>query len=487
VIKFQNNRWLILILSLVAILLLYVVWMLTNPTSKERVKNYVSDVIHSAGQSKVASFVVRSFTGERSAKNYEPIFIRQTLIVDADNLLALTDRLVYQKGSHPLLFVRGTGDFSVDVKSFSGSKTEHIKSFRGKLKKHNFPIAFDTFYGFDKKQFEVFEVDVGNHNGWIEITVTSSDKVINIPVFIEEMPKNDILFVESTDTLKAYVSGASMRTYYRRLPQSIQGNFTRPNAYPTYYKISHWALSSTDMTVGSCNDHLINADLVLKHHLEKLGLAHSMVSDEFFDANHDLQKYRMIVLGAHNEYWTAKKVSRIKEYVEKGGSLLILGGNTAWRWVARNESYDLIWGDGILKTDARYEPFLAEILGSYYDTVGYDTYAPFKFIDGAGLLNGKIQKGREFGLSSNFEVCRDKIRGASGHETDKFYSKSDGFTVIAKGMNEGGPGGADVVYKRFKESNGQVLNFGSLSLWHRINDPVIENLILGFDKASRRG
>ena len=484
--KLHRDGWSTFVLSLFALVFLYLVWILTNSDSKEEFKNSVSDVIFSVGQTKASSFVVRSFTGERSAKNGEPIFVRQAVIVDADVLLALTDRLVYKKGSHPVLFLRGEGDFSVDVRSFSSIKSERIKSFQGKLKKQNFPLAFDTFDGFDKKQFEVFSIDVGGHNGWIQITVTSSNKIITIPIFIEEAPKNDILFVESTDTLKAYQSGESMRTFYSRYPQPIQGNFTRPNAYPTYYKISHWALSSDDMTVEGCSDHLINADLVLKHHLEKLGLNHSVVSDEFFDTDHDLQKYRMIVLGTHNEYWTAKKITRIKDYVENGGSLLILGGNTAWRWVVRGDSYELIWGDGILKKDARYEPFLIQILGSYYDEKGHETYAPFKFIDGASLIDAKTQKGSEFGVGSNFELCRDKIWGASGHETDKFYMKSDGFTIIAKGMNKGGVGGSDVVYKKFAQSNGQVLNFGSLSLWHRINDPVIQSLILGFHKAAKK-
>ena len=478
--------WSTVALSLLAVIFLYVVWILSNSASKERFKNSVSDVIHSIGQSKISSFVVHSFARERIAKNGEPIFFQQTVIVDADVFLALTDRLVYKKGSHPLLFVRGRGDFSVDVKSFSSVKSERIQSFQGKLKKQNFPLAFDTFDGFDKKQFEVFPIDVGGHNGWIQLTVTSSNKIINIPIFVEEAPKNDILFVESTDTFKAYQSGESMRTYYSRVPQSILGNFTRPNAYPTYYKISHWALASDDMTVGGCKDHLINADLVLKHHLDKLGLVHSVVSDEFFDTDHDLQKYRMIVLGTHNEYWTAKKIRRVKEYVEKGGSLLILGGNTAWRWVVRSNNYELFWGDGILKKDTRYEPFLTQILGSYYDEIGYETYAPFKFIDGASLIDVNTQKGSEFGVGSNFELCKDMIKGASGLETDKFYIKSDGFTVIAKGMNEGGVGGSDVVYKKFAQSNGQVLNFGSLSLWHRISDPIVQNLILGFHKASKK-
>ena len=104
-------------------------------------------------------------------------------------------------------------------------------------------------------------------------------------------------------------------------------------------------------------------------------------------------------------------------------------------------------------------------------------------IDGAGLISEKFLQNQEFGSGSVFEECAEVV-GASGHETDKLLSDHEGFTLIAKGTNIGG-GGGDIVFKSF-ESGGQVLNFGSIALWHNINDPLIRNLIVSFSDKSKK-
>ena len=80
------------------------------------------------------------------------------------------------------------------------------------------------------------------------------------------------------------------------------------------------------------------------------------------------------------------------------------------------------------------------------------------------------------GKGSRFEHCKSKISGVSGHEIDKLAEGAEGFTILAKGLNE--KGGADLVYKSFA-SGGEVLNFGSLSTWHN-NDPNLSLLIQRF-------
>jgi hypothetical protein len=480
-----KSSWVIFVCALA----IGAVLLVLHPSNSElngNLKSIVSNQIYKIGQSKVSQFISRSVTGDQSLLlNQEPLFVPQDIIVETGILFAFTDQLVYQKGEKPKLFIRGKGNFQVNVYNFSNSKRNQIQKFDGSLNERGASTFFNTFKGFEKTEFDSFTLNIKESIGWIQIQVRASGKVLLLPIFLEEYPRNDVLFVESTDTIKAYVSGASMRTFYARLPMNIVGEFTRPFAYPTYYEIKHWSTSPEEILSSECTDHLINADFVLKDQLERIGINHSVVSDEFLDRDVDLSLYRMIVLGTHNEYWSSKKINRIMEYVEQGGSLLILGGNTAWRQIARGNDFDYLWGEGILSSNPGYENYLKNLLGSYYDISGYDTYAPFKLLAASRLLNEDSIIGGSFGVGTNFDVCEGKIAGASGHETDKLYGKSNGFTVIAKGLNGDGNGGAEIVYKHFESSGGQVLNFGSLSLWHRIDDSVIQKLILNFDKFAR--
>jgi len=412
----------------------------------------------------------------KKVESIGPTLESQSFVVGDDGLLAFTDYLVYPQKSKPILYVRMMEPFTVSIESFQNRTSK--QSFRGGFGKRQ-PINFNTFSGFDLLHFKSISLNVDAHDGWVQIIVKSAKHVVNIPIFIEKKPTNSVLFVESTDTLKAYNSGFGMRSNYLN-PSQLKGDFSRPFGYPMDYKIARWGPRARNI---ACKDHLINADLVLKDGLNRIGVTHSAVSDEFFDGTADLMKFRMIVLGAHNEYWTSMKLEKLKRYVESGGSLLILGANTAYRWVTRHDGFDSFWGDGVLRTDPLYLPFLKTILGSYYDSAGFGTYAPFKLIDGAGLISEKFLQNQEFGLNSVFEECAEVV-GASGHETDKLLSDHDGFTLIAKGTNIGG-GGGDIVFKSF-ESGGQVLNFGSIALWHNINDPIIEKLIKSFSDKSKK-
>ena len=58
-----------------------------------------------------------------------------------------------------------------------------------------------------------------------------------------------------------------------------------------------------------------------------------------------------------------------------------------------------------------------------------------------------------------------------------------GFSVIASGNNSGS-GGADIVFKKLN-AGGYILNFSSVSLWHGIDDPVIQEMISNFIALTR--
>ena len=467
------------ILPIAAICFGFIGWIASDSDTSSRLNDGFSSVFESVKRSNFALFIAESRQSE-----VQPLPIRQTVLVNSVQPIAFTDKLVYQQEQQPKLFILAQKKFSVEIYKYANGKNMMIQSFQKSPSKRIDSLLFDTFTGFDQNKFEVFPIEVGKNEGWISITIRQNNYVIDIPIFIEKAPKGNVLFVESTDTLKAYISGSGLRTFYQNLPVNIMGDFTRPKSYPTYYKISQYNQHGNSSKNINCNEHLINADFVLKNELTKLGIPVDSVSDEFFDLNIDLKNFRLIILGAHNEYWTELKIKKIHDFVEQGGSLLILGGNTAYRWIARSDNYDLLWGEAVLKKSKMHKKFLTQIIGSYYDSDGYDTYAPFKYITGAGLLDQEKLIGKVFGDGSNFEKCKDKVKGASGHETDKLYYKSKGFAVLAKGMNKN-RGGAEIVYKTFNKTGGQVLNFGSISLYHSFDDKIIKKLVLSFYKNSQ--
>jgi hypothetical protein len=480
----MNNRlkiWLIFSILFLLLISIAVMILWKGSAARESVKNLATKTIQVIGQSRVSAFIVHSLLQD----NESPKIVNQAIVVN-DDLLAFTDKLVYRSGQIPKLLIRAYQEYSVEIfiVENDGVLKPISKKWTQKGDKLG-PIIFDTFNGFNSSDFDLIKLDSVNKSGWHQAIVASGTRKTYIPFFVEKLNNKDVLFVESTDTLKAYVSANGFSTYYSPRPKKLMGEFTRPFGYPINYKIKFYDSTPNDV---DCTDHLINADFVLKAALGRLSINYDVVSDEFFDYSHDLKRYRMIVLGTHNEYWNSGKIERIKAYVEQGGgSLLILGGNTAWRWVARSSAMDVIWGDGVLKDDKRYQSFLNSILGSYYDSRGYNTYAPFQLVDGMHLLEDSLKTTKDFGVGSRFEGCKNKITGASGFETDKIYKKAQGFTVIANGLNKGGSGGAQTVYKRFEnEGRGQVLNFGSLALWHRIDDPVIQSLIRNFYKESKK-
>ena len=92
-----------------------------------------------------------------------------------------------------------------------------------------------------------------------------------------------------------------------------------------------------------------------------------------------------------------------------------------------------------------------------------------------------LTKVKTFGKGSDFKNCRRFIKGASGHETDKLINTQD-FSLLAKGSNSN-KGGSHIVYKEFT-SGGSVLNFGTLALWHKTKDEIINHLINVFINKS---
>ena len=282
------------------------------------------------------------------------------------------------------------------------------------------------------------------------------------------------MFIESTDTLMAYNPA---RLDYN-LPNYYGGSIL-PRGARIFPKNTPLFYSFGDKDSISCGEHLLKADIVHKNNLTTLGIPFRTVSDEYLDQPLDRESTDIIIFGSHNEYWTSLKAQHVMEFVDNGGKVLFLGGNTAWRQVFRGEDRTWIHGNGLLENKI-FKKLITEYLGTYYTDSGYNTYAPLKIVDNA-IANRRfsldVEKGDEVGANTIPADCHVVVEGISGHETDKLHPENKGFSLIARGLNSNN-GGSDVVYKLFP-SGGEVLNFSSVALWLN-QDERIKRMIANF-------
>lgn len=229
----------------------------------------------------------------------------------------------------------------------------------------------------------------------------------------------------------------------------------------------------TDPLEGRAACHVAPAEWRLLGWMEREGLAYDYYAEtQFHFGQLDLDRYKVLVLSTHPEYWSRTMYDRLKSWVfERGGRLMYLGGNglncdveflDESTCIYRNED-----GRRLTEPGSRFESRFhlrheseANLLGVVYSETGIMTAAPYEVIDadhwiyeGTGLKKGDI-----FGRDCQHERVPG---GASGHETDKRSPSSPKNTkLLAKGLNADG-GGAEIVIHE-PGNNGAVFSVGSI-------------------------
>jgi N,N-dimethylformamidase len=229
----------------------------------------------------------------------------------------------------------------------------------------------------------------------------------------------------------------------------------------------------TDPIERRGGEHLAPAEWRLLAWLEREGFAHDLYGETQLAAGVlDLDRYRVVVLSTHPEYWTRAMYERLKRWVEGGGRLLYLGGNGIDCEVELDGAGAMRVLNGDLRRvhadPARYDSRFglrgesaAALLGVACTMTGYETGAPYRVADaghwaleGTGLRDGEL-----FGHASLDRRCPG---GASGHETDKRSRNAPaGVHLIAKGTNPD-EGGAELVHVA-GPGRGEVFSAGSIS------------------------
>lgn len=89
-------------------------------------------------------------------------------------------------------------------------------------------------------------------------------------------------------------------------------------------------------------DHLAAGDVRIARWLEKQKYAYSVLTDwdidRDFAADGKLDVLNpavtpILIIGTHNEYWSQAMYNAVTQYVDRGGNLMVLGGNTLYRHV----------------------------------------------------------------------------------------------------------------------------------------------------------
>jgi N,N-dimethylformamidase len=221
---------------------------------------------------------------------------------------------------------------------------------------------------------------------------------------------------------------------------------------------------------GRQPSHLAAAEWRLLAWLEREGYAHDLYAEaQLHDGVLDLDRYRVLILSTHPEYWSRTMFARVRAWVhERGGRLLYLGGNgldcevefldpATLRFLTQDEDPN---GPAENRMHRTYEP-TSSLLGVVYTEAGAMMSAPYRVLAedhwvfaGTGLRDGDL-----FGCESLQERCPG---GASGHETDKrAASTPPGTRLLAKGLNPD-DGGAELVYYE-TDRGGRVFSAGSIT------------------------
>jgi len=213
--------------------------------------------------------------------------------------------------------------------------------------------------------------------------------------------------------------------------------------------------------------------------MEKENYEYDLYSENQFDIGElNLEKYKVLILSTHPEYWTINMYEKLKDWVQnKGGKLLYLGGNGINCSVELHDNAMTVhnmdlseWlphraysGEGALipsRFGLRHE-VESSLLGVVMSFAGMGTGAPYEVIDVDHPIfkNTNLKNGDKFGFNSPVARCPG---GASGHETDKRDSSTPANTRLhARGLNGEGAG-AELV-SRTTDSGGVVISVGSIN------------------------
>ncbi len=190
-----------------------------------------------------------------------------------------------------------------------------------------------------------------------------------------------ILVLASTNTWQAYNSwgGASQYIY----DESTNEYVTQPAQIVSFHRPNRMA-----HPIGN-DGHLVNAELHLIGWLERNGYSYDIAADiDLHEDDRLLNRYHLVIINVHSEYWSSDMLVNLKAYLNQGGSLAYLGGNGIyWRVTLQDNQIE------VQKDEHRHhhagrkggnwrelgQPE-SSILGVEFSREGYNTFYPYRVL-----------------------------------------------------------------------------------------------------------
>ena len=283
-----------------------------------------------------------------------------------------------------------------------------------------------------------------------------------------------LLVVASTNTWTAYNDWPQDSSFYDRKPggRATQVSYLRPNP------------GASPLAEGS---HIAGGELQILKWLEAHNYAYQMITDVDLNDNPSLvstSNYYAVLLSTHTEYWTNPMFNTLARYLQNGGSVLSLSGNTMYRKetlvkpsASAQWSSILVGGVNPIRS-----PFaIGNLIGLQFVTT-IDTCAPYRVTKPkswlmAGVKATVIGPTGQYWPSGCFLNAPGVLPGASGREVDKVlpFLLNRQYQVVAVGQNA--RQGADLVWY-VRRAGGQVVNVGSIAFGNSLAiDPNLSTIV----------
>jgi|GEM_PF-1078978 len=302
-------------------------------------------------------------------------------------------------------------------------------------------------------------------------------------------PTRQLLVVASTNTWNAYNDWPGARS---------SGSFYSPT-HPTQVSYLRPNPGASPMFQGS---HLAGGEVVILQWLEAHHFAYQLVSDVDLNDSPWLlstANYYGVLLSTHSEYWTGSMYDAVARYMQNGGSVLSLSGNTMYHVENLVKPPGATWSSVLIGGEGpvRRKYAIGNLLGSGFLYTTKDTCSSYKVLRPRSWLMAGV-KSRIIGSNGKYweRGCFNNSpgvgAGASGDEVDYRlpFLLNRQYEVVAEGTNVVG-GRSDIVWY-LRRDGGQAVSVGSISFGNSLAiDPnlsqIVTNALTNFQRFKDKG
>lgn len=271
------------------------------------------------------------------------------------------DRVRDSSGHHRVGRIINHATWMIGGPSFDSSKVPRYGTYdpsndpdRG----HGLRLASDDLYDCRWEPTHAWRIprtaQPGVYVARLRYSLGGKDEEYPVTFLVRKSPlrrKAPILVLCSTSTWLAYNSAAFAHNLPEGLFLTTEGHQNSHPEAPAYscYRDHHsgqpsyqfgtrmpWPCAGPDVLYSSREtgySHLARAERFLHAWLEESGYEYDVAGD--LDLHRDpklLEGYRTVILNGHSEYWSFEACQNLDRYLSRGGTSLVLSGNTLfWR------------------------------------------------------------------------------------------------------------------------------------------------------------